>query len=115
MLYVSPWCPACRSSKGFIPFVRQAIQEEQTAGFMVIVGRAWGDFNNGHNMAQAIGGDVYLDRHADYWNDLADSVDGVPAWVVFDSDGDILDVETGAPARHDIQTARRFLDSISVY
>ena len=39
VVYLAPWCGACRQTKQFVPFVREVIAEHGDVGFMVVVGR----------------------------------------------------------------------------
>jgi len=114
VVYLAPWCGACKSTKKFVPYVRDALDENQDVGFMVVVGKGWGNFNGGYDMARDIGGQVYLDGEADYWQTFGREVDAVPAWVVFDGLGEVLETETGSPRRHDTASAKSFLSDLGV-
>ncbi|MGD9386404.1 MAG: hypothetical protein PVF28_07605 [Thioalkalispiraceae bacterium] len=114
VVYLAPWCGACKQTKNFVPYIREAILENQDAGFMVVVGKGWGNFNGGHQMARDIGGQVYLDGEASYWRDLRREVNAVPAWLVFDGLGQVVETETGSPRRKDLSSARGFLDELGI-
>lgn len=114
VVYLAPWCGACKQTKKFVPYVREAITEYEDAGFMVVVGKGWGNFDGGHEMARAIGGQVYLDGEARYWQVLRKEVNAVPAWVVFDGLGDVVETETGSPRRKDRDSAVSFLNELGV-
>ena len=114
VVYLSPWCPSCRNSKHFVPYVREAIAHHSDTGFVVVVGKAWGDFNGGYEMARDIGGQVYIDAESRYWNELRPEVNAIPAWLVIDGDGHVDEQHTGSPGRHDVQTANTFLAELSI-
>jgi hypothetical protein len=114
VVYIAPWCGACQQTKNFVPIIREALRDKPDTGFMVIVGKGWGDFNGGYEMAREIGGQVYLDREASYWQLLREEVNAIPAWLVFDGRGDVLETETGSPRHHDRATARTFLAELGV-
>ena len=111
VLYMAPWCPACRQTKRFVPYVREAMAG-QDAGLVVVVGKAWGNFNGGYDMARDIGGQVYIEKDSRYWNELRAEINAVPAWVTFRSDGSVVEKESGSPGRHDIHSAREFLNDM---
>ena len=46
VVYLAPWCGACKHTKTFLPYVRDAIAEQEDAGFMVVVGKGWGNNAN---------------------------------------------------------------------
>jgi hypothetical protein len=114
VVYLAPWCGACKQTKRFVPFVRQAIADNPDAGFMVVVGKGWGHFNGGHEMARDIGGQVYLDGEASYWQALRKDVNAVPAWLVFDGLGQVVETDTGSPRGHNISTAKAFIKGLGV-
>ncbi len=114
VVYIAPWCAACQQTKKFVPFVRDAVVDREDLGFMVVVGKGWGDFNGGHDMAREIGGQVYLDADARYWKILRGDVNAIPAWLVFDGSGEVIETETGSPGRHDRGSARAFLTELGV-
>ena len=114
VLYLSPWCPSCKNTKQFVPYVRQAIAQSNETGFVVVVGKAWGNFNGGYEMARDIGGQVYIDADSHYWQEVRREVNAVPAWLVIDGDGSVSETDTGSPGRHDVQTANTFLTGLSI-
>jgi len=114
VVYLAPWCGACKQTKNFVPYVREAIAENPDAGFMVVVGKGWGNFTGGHDMARDIGGQVYLDGEASYWKVLRNDVNAVPAWLVFDGLGQVVESDTGSPRRHDTTTARAFIGQLGI-
>jgi hypothetical protein len=114
VLYLSPWCPSCKNTKNFVPYIRQAMDNNSDTGFVVVVGKAWGNFTGGHEMARDIGGKVYIDAESQYWQQLRREVNAIPAWLVIEGNGDVSDTKTGSPPRHDVQTAKTFLASMSI-
>ncbi len=114
VVYLAPWCGACKSTKKFVPYVRDMLEQDPETGFMVVVGKGWGNFNGGHDMARDIGGQVYLDDEANYWRALRHEVNAVPAWVVFDGLGEAIETETGSPRRHSHEVAKSFLADLGV-
>lgn len=114
VLYLSPWCPSCNRTKNFVSYVREVIDTNEDTGFVVIVGKAWGGFKGGYEMARDIGGQVYIDADSHYWQQIRSEVNAIPAWLVFESDGDVSDTETGSPRRHDVTSAKTFLADLSI-
>lgn len=114
VVYIAPWCAACKHTKKFVPYVREAIIDNADVGFMVVVGKGWGDFNGGHDMARDVGGQVYLDGEANYWRTLRNDVNAIPAWVVFDGAGEVIETETGSPGRHSQDSAKSFLNKLGI-
>jgi len=114
VLYLSPWCPSCKNTRKFVPFVQQAISSNDDTGFIVVVGSAWGNFKGGYNMARDIGGQIYIDEESNYWQEIRSEVNAIPAWLVFESDGDVSETETGSPRSHNLASAKSFLSKLSI-
>ena len=114
VVYLAPWCGACRQAKSFVPYIRDVISNHEDAGFMVVVGKGWGNFKGGYDMARDIGGRVYIDAEASYWRVLRKEVKAVPAWVLFDGVGDVVETQTGSPRRQSQDSAQSFLKELGV-
>ena len=113
VLYLSPWCPSCRQTKHFVPFVREAIAQKD-AGLVVVVGKAWGNFNGGYQMARDIGGQVFVDDKSEYWREIRKNVRAIPAWLVIGSNGEVRKTRTGSPREYSIVSAKAFLSKLSI-
>jgi thiol-disulfide isomerase/thioredoxin len=114
IVYLAPWCPACRQTKSFIPYMREVISDHENAGLMVVVGKGWGNFKGGYDMARDIGGQVYIDAEASYWRVLRKEANAVPAWVMFDGLGNAIETETGSPRRQSQDSAQSFLKQLGI-
>ncbi len=114
VLYLSPWCPSCKNTKRFVPYVHDAIATRKDTGFVVVVGKAWGNFKGGYDMARDIGGPIYIDEESHYWREIRSEVNAIPAWLVFESDGDVSETDTGSPRSHNLASAKSFLSDLDI-
>lgn len=94
VVYLAPWCPACKASIGLIRATQHFAESNPKIGVQLIVGM---DSNNKlQKFAEELGGSTFVDSS----NRIQDSVSvgGVPSWFVLDKDRNILNRGSGLPA-----------------
>ncbi len=90
--YVTPWCPACHGSVGFINQVATRVSSRDDVGFKVIVG---GDSaQRCSQFARKFSGATFLDPDSHYQR--AAGFSGVPHWLVLDEKRKIVSEFSGS-------------------
>jgi len=79
VVYVSPWCPACKRQLPFIKEIASTVQGYPGIGLEVIMG--WDRRAKLIEMAQGLGLDALLDDRGSFA--AAASVSSVPSWYLF--------------------------------
>ena len=93
-VYLTPWCPACKSSVTFINELREYFSDNNQFALQVIVG-ADGEANL-EQMAKQIGKLVYIDADAKFRR--ATGVHAYPTWLLTDKNRKIIKMyKRGAP------------------
>ena len=94
LVYVAPWCPACKVAIGFIKQLREYLSRANKVGLQVVVGLDKEE--SLRNMAESIGGVVYIDREGRMKR--AAGIGGIPSWVVWNWERKVVARTAGAPS-----------------
>ena len=108
--YMAPWCGICKSNIPIYQHARSMIRESPDVGVMLVlspVNRSWQDHGA---VARKIGGRVMLDPHDQAWDNLGSAVNGVPAFVVYNGNGDIENLRPGGFRTVNKATAHRMVE-----
>ncbi len=86
VVYLAPWCPACKSVVGMVRQLEERFSQDPEIGFVIIAGRA------DQTMLDRYVTDVtergYLDVGEVFWR--ASGVQGVPHWFTLNGQGEVL-------------------------
>lgn len=108
--YMAPWCGICKSNIPIYQHARSMIRRSPEVGVMLVlsrVNRSWRDYGA---VARKIGGRVMLDPDDRAWDALGNAVNGVPAFVVYNGNGDIENLRPGGYRRVNKATARKMVE-----
>lgn len=96
VVYLTPWCPHCRTLKPVVVELHRIIQEQvPLVGFKVVVGKD--SQKSLKDFAAAFGSsiDVHFDPSGAFFRNAGGS--GVPAWFVWDDQGVLVKSMAGRP------------------
>lgn len=97
IVFLTPWCPACKASVGFVKSVGRFVRTNSSLGMQIVVG------NDTEQKLRAMAGELgeftYLD--IDGTVDRALRGGGVPRWGVIDANRKIINLGSGLPAGND--------------
>jgi hypothetical protein len=79
IVYLTPWCPACKQAKPLIKQLRSRL--ESGTRMKVVIGQ--GERSRAREMAVEIGGAVFFDPEGDYYRAMKGT--GVPYWITVDA------------------------------
>lgn len=110
VVYLAPWCGACRGSKGFLQALDAFFSQQGSYGLKVVVGRDSRDSID--EFARSIPLNVYLDYER-RWSQAFGS--SVPAWVWLDGEGRLLKRDAGLynAAAADLHIAAHFVKQLN--
>jgi thiol-disulfide isomerase/thioredoxin len=80
VVYLAPWCPACRQAKPHVKALRARLPAG--AAMKVVIGQA--ERSRSQEMAGEVGGAVFFDPDGDYYKAIKGT--GIPYWMVLDAD-----------------------------
>lgn len=108
--YMAPWCGICKSNIPIYQHARSMIRQSPDVGVMLVlspVNRSWQDYGA---VARKIGGRVMLDPDDQAWSALGNAVNGVPAFVVYNGNGNIENLRPGGYRTVNKATARKMVN-----
>ncbi|MCB0318240.1 MAG: hypothetical protein KDD56_05745, partial [Bdellovibrionales bacterium] len=94
LLYMAPWCPACRASLPILQSLRRKIPIDSQTGLNIVVGRDRKDSLSDY--ALSIGGQVSLDINDSVARKY--KIQSLPSWLLLDENKRILQNFSGSPS-----------------
>ena len=94
--YMAPWCPYCKASLPAYRRMEQLTANNPDLGVYLVVSAVRRPWQDPEVIAGRVQGPAYLDPNDSAWSRLAGRGLGVPAWVVYDGNGEILKATSGA-------------------
>ena len=104
--FLTPWCPSCKGSTGFIQALRKKLEYKNKVGLMVIIGQdqraaivAFG---------KQLPGQVFIDDENKFTASVRFS--SVPHWWVIDKERKIKESGSGFPGSSDAKVVDYFIE-----
>ena len=110
--YLAPWCPSCRATLPLLGNVHRAIGQSPQVELIIVISslrRNWTDYQQ---MVDALPGNasILLDPKDQAWtSQIKENIPGVPGWIVYDQEGEIMSVMTGGSNQTSDEAVRGLL------
>ena len=108
VVYVAPWCGACKRSIPLINRVGQVLALDSRAGLVVVMGTLGGAWDGHERLAERIDRPLFVDREGSYWQAVAHHAKGTPAWISHDGDTQVIGALTGGWG----QSSQRYVEMV---